>query len=138
LSSRRWRPGRGAAEGSGGGLNKDLPRISDTRTLCEKMEDALRSGSTSEASWGGGKAKAMATGLKGQDVVDGRKASINQKGGEADRGKAAPNVSPVEARHLEFNFWRRQGVSEFLVEASLGHSSQGLHIHTVEVKSLQQ
>jgi hypothetical protein len=63
--------GKGAAQGTRGGQGEDLPRISNTRTLCEEMEDVLRWGSTSKASWGGGKAKAMTTGLKGENIVNG-------------------------------------------------------------------
>jgi hypothetical protein len=113
IEKKEMEVGKGAAKGSSGGPNKDLPLVSNTRTLCEKMEDVLRGGSTFEASWGGGKAKAMKTGLEGKDVVDGRKASINQEGGR-----------PAVARPLQMCLqWRSGNLNSTVGEGKVSVSS---------------
>jgi hypothetical protein len=80
----------------------------------------------------------MSPGLKGQNIVDGRKTCIHQQGQEAGCSKAAPNVALVEVRVLKLDFGRREGGSELCIEVSCSHSLEGSDLNLVKGKNLQQ
>jgi hypothetical protein len=58
-----------ASKDSGGCEGQEFPSICYPGALSEKVEDRFQGRTTSEASWQGREAEAMASDLEGEDVV---------------------------------------------------------------------
>jgi hypothetical protein len=75
------------------------------------MEDGFGGRPASEASWRGREAKAVASDLEGEDVVEGTEGGVNQSRRETGGSEASPDAVPTEAGHFGLDFrWGGGGV----------------------------
>jgi hypothetical protein len=105
-----------ASKDSGGCEGQKLPSICYPGALSEKVEDRFRGRTTSEASWRGREAEAVASDLEGEDVVEGTEGGVNQSRRETGGSEAAPDAVPTEAGHFGLDFWWRRGGHEVNVD----------------------